>query len=227
VTLLLDDLHFLVEGGIAERGLEEEAVELRLRQRERALVLDRVLGSTRVCPSTVTCCSAIASSSADCVFGMARLISSTRMTLAKIGPGRNSKSRSRWLKMESPVTSVGWRSGVHWMREGDAPEIVWAIARASTVLAVPGTSSNRTCPPQIMAAKTSLTSFRLPWTTVSMFSRKRSAVAVARWNRSDPSRRATSVGSMASSIVGGSRRRLDARLAGLVSESLRDGQWGR
>ena len=38
-------------------------------------------------PSTVTCRSAIASRSADCVFGIARLISSTSTTLAKIGPG--------------------------------------------------------------------------------------------------------------------------------------------
>ena len=80
-------------------------------------------GSARVTPSIVTCCSAIASSSADCVFGIARLISSTRTTFAKTGPGRNSKSRSRWLKTESPVTSVGCRSGVHWMREKVAPSI--------------------------------------------------------------------------------------------------------
>ena len=53
-------------------------------------------GSSRVTPSTVTCPSAIASSSADCVFGVARLISSTRSTFAKIGPGRNSKSRVFW-----------------------------------------------------------------------------------------------------------------------------------
>ena len=38
-------------------------------------------------PSTVTCRSAIASRSADCVFWVARLISSTSTTLAKIGPG--------------------------------------------------------------------------------------------------------------------------------------------
>ena len=95
-------------------------------------------------PSTVTCCSAIASSSADCVFGIARLISSTRTTLANTGPGLNSKSRSRWLKIERPVTSVGWRSGVHWIREECAPSIDCAIARASTVFAVPGTSSSST-----------------------------------------------------------------------------------
>ncbi len=54
-------------------------------------------GSGRVTPSTVTCRSAIASSSADCVFGIARLISSTSRTFAKTGPGRNSKSRVFWL----------------------------------------------------------------------------------------------------------------------------------
>ena len=108
----------------------------------------RGTGSRRVTPSTVTCCSAIASSSADCVFGVARLISSTRTTLAKIGPGRNSNSRVCWLKIESPVTSVGWRSGVHWIRCGIAPSMLCAIARASTVFAVPGTSSSRTWPSQ-------------------------------------------------------------------------------
>ncbi len=113
-------------------------------------------------PSTVTCCSAIASSSADCVFGVARLISSTRTTFAKIGPGRNSKSRERWSKIESPVTSVGWRSGVHWMREVVAPSTVPAMARARTVFAVPGTSSRRTCPPHMSAVRTSLISARLP-----------------------------------------------------------------
>jgi hypothetical protein len=97
-----------------------------------------------VTPSIVTCCSAIASSSADWVFGIARLISSTSRTFAKTGPGRNSKSRSRWLKTERPVTSVGWRSGVHWIRENVEPSTLPAIARASTVFAVPGTSSSRT-----------------------------------------------------------------------------------
>ena len=113
--------------GIAERDPEEEAVELRLGERERALVLDRILGreqEERATEARVSRrrpspgCSAIASSSADCVFGVARLISSTRTTFAKIGPGRNSKSRVFWSKTESPVTSVGWRSGVHWIRDG-------------------------------------------------------------------------------------------------------------
>ena len=135
--------------------------------------------SGRVTPSTVTCCSAIASSRADCVFGIARLISSTRTTFAKIGPALNSKSRSRWLKIERPVTSVGCRSGVHWIREGCAPSIDWAMARASTVFAVPGTSSSSTWPPQTRAATTSVICSRFPNTTVSMLSSRRHAISCA------------------------------------------------
>ena len=44
VTLRLHDLELLVRLRVAERGLEEEAVELRLGQREHALVVERVLG---------------------------------------------------------------------------------------------------------------------------------------------------------------------------------------
>ena len=137
-------------------------------------------GSARVTPSTVTCCSAIASRSADCVFGIARLTSSTSTTFAKIGPCRNSNSRVFWSKIASPVTSVGWRSGVHWMREVTAPSIERAIVRASTVFPVPGTSSSRTCPPQVSAARTSRISSDLPWMTVSMLPDRRSAIRTAR-----------------------------------------------
>src|SRR6266508_4370166 len=70
-------------------------------------------------PSTVTCCSCMHSSKADCVFGEARLISSTRRRLAKTGPGLNWNSFERWLNMFTPVTSDGSRSGVH-----DTPEVV-------------------------------------------------------------------------------------------------------
>ena len=34
----------------------------------------------------------------------------------KIGPGRNSKSASRWFQIDEPVTSAGIRSGVNWIR---------------------------------------------------------------------------------------------------------------
>ena len=43
-ALLVEDRQLVLDARIAERGLQEEAVELGLRQRERALVLDRVLG---------------------------------------------------------------------------------------------------------------------------------------------------------------------------------------
>ena len=58
---------------------------------------------------------------------------------------------------------------MHWMRENDAPSTLPAIARASTVFAVPGTSSSSTWPPQTSAARTSLISSDLPRTTVSTF----------------------------------------------------------
>ena len=93
LPLVVVDQQLVVEGRIPQRRLEEEAVELRLGERERPLVLDRVLGREeqerpgrrRVRPSVVTCCSAIASSSAAWVLGIARLISSTSTTFAKIG----------------------------------------------------------------------------------------------------------------------------------------------
>ena len=86
----------LLLGRVAEREPQEEAVHLRLGQRIGAEVLDRVLrrddheglrAAARRSDSTVTAPSFIASSSADWVFGVARLISSASTMLAKIGPG--------------------------------------------------------------------------------------------------------------------------------------------
>jgi hypothetical protein len=90
-----------------------------------------------VVPSIVTCRSCIDSSSAACVFGGARLISSARRRFVKIGPGRKSKSASRWFQIEEPVTSEGIRSGVNWIRE--KPMLVTcANDRAASVFARPG-----------------------------------------------------------------------------------------
>ena len=66
--------------------------------------------------STVTWRSSIASSSADCVFGDARLISSASTTCANTPPGRNSNSFVPRFHTETPSTSDGSRSGVNWMR---------------------------------------------------------------------------------------------------------------
>ena len=54
-------------------------------------------GSLRRLPSTVTWLSLITSSSADCVRGDVRLISSASTTLAKTGPSRNSNEPSLGL----------------------------------------------------------------------------------------------------------------------------------
>src|SRR6266508_1208945 len=96
-------------------------------------------------PSTVTCCSCMHSSSADCVLGEARLISSTRRRLAKTGPGLNWNSFERWLNMFTPVTSDGNRSGVNCMRENETSSDR-ASAFASIVFPTPGKSSRIRCP---------------------------------------------------------------------------------
>src|SRR5215210_4384619 len=85
------------------------------------------------------------SRSAACVFGEARLISSTSSRLAKTGPGLNSNSFERWLKTFTPVTSDGSRSGVNCMREKETSSDL-ATALASIVLPTPGKSSRIRCP---------------------------------------------------------------------------------
>ena len=96
-------------------------------------------------PSTVTWASSIDSSSADWVLGEARLISSPTTTLAKIAPGRNSKSRTSWLNTQTPVMSLGSRSGVNCTRRTEQ-SIERAKVLASSVLPTPGTSSTRRWP---------------------------------------------------------------------------------
>ena len=91
-------------------------------------------------PSAVTWRSSITSSSADCVFGLARLISSPISTLVNTGPWRKENDDVRWSNTITPVTSLGRRSGVNCTRFHD-PAIEPAIALAIDVLPVPGTSS--------------------------------------------------------------------------------------
>ena len=109
-------------------------------------------GTRWATPSTVTRRSSITSSSADCVLGEVRLISSPITTLAKIGPGRNSNSRVAWLKIDTPVMSDGSRSGVNWTRF-HVPDTDSAIARARLVLPTPGTSSSRMWPSETRATR--------------------------------------------------------------------------
>jgi len=82
------------------------------------------------------------------------LISSASRRLAKIGPARNSNSPLRWLKIADPVTSLGIRSGVNWIRLNSRSS-TWAKERAISVLARPGKSSIRTWPSARIASRTS------------------------------------------------------------------------
>ena len=73
-------------------------------------------GKGMLCPSRETWPSFIASSRADCVRGLARLISSARRTLVKMGPGRRTNSLVRLSNTETPRTSLGSRSLVNCSR---------------------------------------------------------------------------------------------------------------
>jgi len=123
----------------------------------------------RVTPSTVTFPSSMTSSSADWVFGDARLISSASTMFAKIGPAWKSNSPRFWSKTVIPVTSPGSRSGVNWMRLA-VPLMVCARVRASAVFPVPGTSSSSTWPWLTAVASTSSMTWRLPRMACSMLS---------------------------------------------------------
>ena len=100
--------------------------------------------SERVSPPEVTERSCIASRSADCVFGLARLTSSASTSCAKSGPGRKRISRrpvaSFSIRIEVPVMSAGITSGVNWMRLKPRP-VAAASDRTSSVLPRPGTPS--------------------------------------------------------------------------------------
>ena len=72
----------------------------------------------------------------------------------KIGPGRNSKSPSRWFQIDEPVTSDGMRSGVNWMRVKRMLSTC-ANERAASVFARPGKSSSRTWPSARKPSRTS------------------------------------------------------------------------
>ena len=102
----IEDGQFLFLGRIADLELEHEAIDLGLGQMIGAFLLDGVL--RRHAPGTavradgcaspmVTCFSCIASSSALCTLAGARLISSARTRLAKIGP---------FLTVNSPVRGL-------------------------------------------------------------------------------------------------------------------------
>ena len=116
-------------------------------------------------PSTVTCFSSIASSSALCVLGLARLISSASSTCANTGPGWNTKDSLPRSYTDTPSRSLGIRSAVNCTREKARPK-VRASACARVVLPTPGTSSISRCPPASRQATLPSTWALLPTITV-------------------------------------------------------------
>ena len=177
-----------------------------------------------MCPATVTWCSCIASSSAACVFGGVRLISSARMIWAKMGPSL--KVRVRWpldsSRISVPVMSAGMRSGVNWMRLNGRSRMS-ARALMSRVLASPGTPVIRQCPPVNRAVRTR--SMASSWPTITRRSsprmrsrlraRSRAAATAASAAAESPAGGAggvptASTGSAGTSAMRPDRRRRDA-----------------
>ena len=187
--LRAEDRELVLGARVAERRPQEEAVELRLREREGALVLERVLGREHE-----ERLGQAARHAVDGDLPLRHRLEQRRLRLRHRAVDLVDEhdvrehrprpelelARALVVDAESPVTSVGCRSGVHCTREWTTPSIEPASARASTVLAVPGTSSKSTWPRQASAASTSRTCSVLPSTTCSTFASRRSATACAR-----------------------------------------------
>ena len=136
-------------------------------------------GSSSTCVRlpTLTRCSCIASSSALCVLGVARFISSASTMFAKTGPLRNSKDLRAALRLvdDRRAQDVG-RHEVG--RELDARERERrasrpACARASSCRG-PGTPSSSACPPASMHVMTPSTTSRLPTIDLAISARRSS-----------------------------------------------------
>ena len=129
------------------------------------------------------------SSSADWVFGEARLISSAITTLANTGPGRNSNSVLCRLKIDRPVMSTGIRSGVNCTRLTE-PSIERASAFASDVFPTPGTSSTSRWPSANSVTSATRTTSGLPTITRWMLAAMRAPTsATSGWPGGAPSMR--------------------------------------
>ena len=125
--------------------------------------------SAWVSPNTVTCRSSMASNTADCVLGVARLISSASTRLAKTGPRSNRKPRAPLLSVSTwvPIMSDGIRSGVNCTRLKERPR-TRPMVLTSKVLPKPGTPSRSTCPPAKKAISAWATTSSWPTMTRSI-----------------------------------------------------------
>ena len=129
----------------------------------------------------VTWRSCITSSSADCTFAGARLISSASRKLQNTGPSSVSKPPVSGRKIRVPTRSAGTRSGVNCSRLNEPPSTSATVLTVS-VFASPGTPSSSTWPPARSA--TSTRSSIASWPTITRLISK-SAVSSAWWASRD------------------------------------------
>ena len=132
------------------------------------------LGSSMRSPPMVVAPSAMASSIADWVLALERLISSSSTKFAWIGPICVAKRWDAKSKTCVPTRSEGMRSGVHCTRL-NVPDTAVASVCAAVVLARPGTDSMRIWPPA--TSVTISDSRRLSWPTKVWANRARSRSA--------------------------------------------------
>ena len=151
-----EDLGEFRAGGVADQEFEEEAVELGFGQGISPLLVNGVLGrhdeerlgqfAQLATGGDLMLC--MASRSADCVLGVARLISSARRRCAKTGPCWNSNCRrppAASITMFVPRMSAGMRFGVNWILLKERSSTSLRV-RTNSVFPSPGTPSSRTCP---------------------------------------------------------------------------------
>ena len=139
---------------VAEREPQREAVELRLRQREGAVLLDRVLrrdheerGGQRprdAVDRDLALLHALEQRRLRARRGAVELVGEHDVREHRARAGTRTRSL-RWSNTLTPVTSLGSTSGVSWTRANEQSS-ERASARASVVLPTPGTSSTSTCP---------------------------------------------------------------------------------
>ena len=137
------------------------------------------LGSSMRSPPIVVAPSAMASSIADCVLALERLISSSNTKLAWIGP---IWVENRWVEKSNtwvPTRSDGMRSGVHCTRR-NVPETEVASVWAAVVLARPGTDSMRMWPPATIVAISASRKSDCPTSVWANLARMRSVSCRAR-----------------------------------------------
>ena len=107
-------------------------------------------------PPVVTLFSCMASSSADCVLGGVRLISSAKITFENIGPLKNRNDLFEVFESSSiisvPVISDGIKSGVNCILLNFKSKTSDKVF-INKVFAKPGTPSSNTCPLQSSAIK--------------------------------------------------------------------------